>query len=367
MKEHLTSWSGISKTLVGRTENSIKNYFYSTVRRIQACPVIDYVIQLKHGRPPPMLPSEEVFAEAYELNKLNHLGVVMCRWLYNYVEARKTHESLYNYLINAIADEKKKSKLPQSKDLQNKIHQEQQYFNQHPGLNTAFPDQSQFYRNANFGLPFINPQHLNGVHPLLPLALYGGLGNMNANNLFQTFAPHPQPPLSNSVPQFQRVEPISPPNSNHHRSNKQSYDGTNSEDYSNISVPIPSNGNNKKKPHEHQHQHQHQYQHQNQNQYQQQYQSPYDAATGQLQQALLNMLVQNLATAVDSRSLNRSYMNGQNSNLPGFPSYGNMPDPRAGMPPMFNMWSGQSQNSDPNSRICYKCAMRKDGCRDGSC
>lgn len=36
---HLTAWSTIAKVLPGRTENSIKNYFYSSVRRIQANPI----------------------------------------------------------------------------------------------------------------------------------------------------------------------------------------------------------------------------------------------------------------------------------------------------------------------------------------
>ena len=48
-----TSWSTICKNLQGRTENSIKNYFYSTVRRIQASPVYDYFQQKSiKGNPP---------------------------------------------------------------------------------------------------------------------------------------------------------------------------------------------------------------------------------------------------------------------------------------------------------------------------
>ena len=41
MKRHLTSWSNISKALPGWTENSIKNYFYSSIRRIQSSKIIE--------------------------------------------------------------------------------------------------------------------------------------------------------------------------------------------------------------------------------------------------------------------------------------------------------------------------------------
>jgi len=36
LKVYFTSWSSISKMLQGRTENSIKNYYYSSVRRLKS-------------------------------------------------------------------------------------------------------------------------------------------------------------------------------------------------------------------------------------------------------------------------------------------------------------------------------------------
>ena len=43
---HFTSWSSISKLLKGRTENSIKNYFYSSVRRLKTNPIINVIKDL---------------------------------------------------------------------------------------------------------------------------------------------------------------------------------------------------------------------------------------------------------------------------------------------------------------------------------
>ena len=79
MKENFTSWSSISKSLNGRTENSIKNYFYSTLRRVQSCKAIDYFITMKQEGKLPFVESEEMFYSAYQLNTLNLLGVII--WL----------------------------------------------------------------------------------------------------------------------------------------------------------------------------------------------------------------------------------------------------------------------------------------------
>lgn len=43
LKRFLTSWSLMAKELDGRTENSIKNYFYSSVRRLKSNNIINYL------------------------------------------------------------------------------------------------------------------------------------------------------------------------------------------------------------------------------------------------------------------------------------------------------------------------------------
>lgn len=43
LRIHFTSWSSMSKILPGRTENSIKNYFYSSIRRLKSNPVYELI------------------------------------------------------------------------------------------------------------------------------------------------------------------------------------------------------------------------------------------------------------------------------------------------------------------------------------
>ena len=80
---------------------------------------MDYILRLKHGKLNPPMETEEAFVEHYELNKLNNLGAIICRWLYKAEEAKNSHESLYTYFIQVIADEKKKPKLKDLKELPN--------------------------------------------------------------------------------------------------------------------------------------------------------------------------------------------------------------------------------------------------------
>lgn len=46
MKVYWYSWSAVSKCLSGRTENSIKNYFYSSVRRIKQNKIWNFLLSL---------------------------------------------------------------------------------------------------------------------------------------------------------------------------------------------------------------------------------------------------------------------------------------------------------------------------------
>lgn len=74
--EYGTSWSVIAKNMRGRTENAIKNYFYSTIRRIQSSKAYDFVYDIINFvvYNPDRFENDDQFVEYYEFEKLNHLG-----------------------------------------------------------------------------------------------------------------------------------------------------------------------------------------------------------------------------------------------------------------------------------------------------
>jgi hypothetical protein len=233
MKNHLTSWSTISRKLMGRTENSIKNYFYSTVRRIQACPVIEFISKLKKKEPAAQFASEEEFEKSFELDKLNLLGTIICKWLYNPGEARETHFSLYNYLLNMITDDKKKQKPKDSKDSKDSEDAEIEE-------RTAVRDREQ--HEPILAVPsvlrYYNPKTLNGTSLLLPLALHGDLANITSRSIFERLQSQQGP---------RPDQTFLPPGSHNLRSQKATsvFDDSESS-FSNISIPIPSSGSFKK-------------------------------------------------------------------------------------------------------------------------
>lgn len=86
--EFHTSWSSMAKILKGRTENSIKNYFYSSVRRIKQSPVFQLmkeVYLLKTKQPV----SWEQFHEEYqvEFQKFNLLSQMILRAIFGQEES----------------------------------------------------------------------------------------------------------------------------------------------------------------------------------------------------------------------------------------------------------------------------------------
>lgn len=79
---HYTSWSSISRVLPGRTENSIKNYFYSSLRRLKSnllCNIIKKVYVDKSEEVTSGL--KKVDDVCKELSKLNMLSQRICTYL----------------------------------------------------------------------------------------------------------------------------------------------------------------------------------------------------------------------------------------------------------------------------------------------
>lgn len=98
LKKYFTSWSLMAKELEGRTENSIKNYFYSSVRRLKSNNIINYLkvvyaeapmmegstqereysVCLKGKLPLLLQNKEKILAE---ISKLNVLSKLICNFL----------------------------------------------------------------------------------------------------------------------------------------------------------------------------------------------------------------------------------------------------------------------------------------------
>ena len=160
MKEYFTSWSKISKGLRGRTENSIKNYFYSTIRRIQSLDILSYFIQMHEGRVQSATLSIEDLEQEYQLNKLNHLGRAICKWLYFKEDAIKEHLALFEYLLRVITDDKKRPVKKESKSARRSDSTSCGYSSEEKESKVPSGNNSQ--------------TSTEGVHPLLSIILNGG-------------------------------------------------------------------------------------------------------------------------------------------------------------------------------------------------
>ena len=96
LKKYFTSWSLMAKELEGRTENSIKNYFYSSIRRLKSNNIIHYLKEIYvQNQGLPSVNKEEVDyvlllknklsfivenreAMMHEVSKLNCLSKLIC-------------------------------------------------------------------------------------------------------------------------------------------------------------------------------------------------------------------------------------------------------------------------------------------------
>lgn len=90
-----TSWSAMSKVLIGRTENSIKNYFYSSVRRLKSNPVMTLLIDIYVSKRTSFeqVQQSNVFLNL-EIGKLNRLSEEICRFL-----LRPSPDSLFKQFL----------------------------------------------------------------------------------------------------------------------------------------------------------------------------------------------------------------------------------------------------------------------------
>lgn len=104
LRAHLTAWSTIAKILPGRTENSIKNYFYSSLRRIQGNPIINIVRECITA--PRAVTSESWKASAERfLSELNVLGQLICQFVVDVRNAGSFYELLRSQLMLEISKE----------------------------------------------------------------------------------------------------------------------------------------------------------------------------------------------------------------------------------------------------------------------
>jgi hypothetical protein len=79
LPQYTTSWSLMAGVLPGRTENSIKNYFYSSIRRLKSSPIVHVVYDLHVNRRTAAedLDQQSGFLRT-ELEKLNVFGREIC-------------------------------------------------------------------------------------------------------------------------------------------------------------------------------------------------------------------------------------------------------------------------------------------------
>ncbi len=116
---YFTSWSSISKILPGRTENSIKNYFYSSIRRLKSNPIlqifrdiyVDYTKTLEDID----LIRDQINSE---ISKFNRLSQKICFFLLNRQKNEKFLDFLVSILLGNLRKKSDKTFSPKSDIMQ---------------------------------------------------------------------------------------------------------------------------------------------------------------------------------------------------------------------------------------------------------
>jgi hypothetical protein len=100
LSTYMTSWSSMSKILPGRTENSIKNYFYSSVRRLKSNPIVRLLQDIHvHKKTSISQISESNSFVNDELAKLNHLSQNICKFLF---DRNKNEDPFKQFLLSVL-------------------------------------------------------------------------------------------------------------------------------------------------------------------------------------------------------------------------------------------------------------------------
>ena len=133
---HYTSWSSMSKVLPGRTENSIKNYFYSSLRRLKSNPLCNVIKEVYVDK----LIDIRTALERYdyikdELSKLNTLSQRMCSYL---LTKEPKDDNFVQFLITVIFCEEPPIK---TAPLAKHINQPKPQFNPNPAETSIYVPQ----------------------------------------------------------------------------------------------------------------------------------------------------------------------------------------------------------------------------------
>lgn len=107
---HYTSWSSMSKVLPGRTENSIKNYFYSSLRRLKSNPLCNIIKEVYVDKTLDFKNISTHYGNITdELTKLNTLSQRMCSYL---LTKESRDENFVQFLVTVIFCEESDIKTP---------------------------------------------------------------------------------------------------------------------------------------------------------------------------------------------------------------------------------------------------------------
>lgn len=103
LHRYFTSWSAMSKVLPGRTENSIKNYFYSSIRRLKSNPITHLLKDIYVTQKTSLgQVQEDNCYLASEIAKLNRLSQEICWFL---LRPNTPDDAFKQFLISVLFTE----------------------------------------------------------------------------------------------------------------------------------------------------------------------------------------------------------------------------------------------------------------------